>query len=202
MNKLILASNNPGKIRELRALLAPLAVDLIPQSDFAVPEAEEPHPTFVENAIAKARHAARLTGLPALAEDSGICVDSLGGAPGVHSARFAGEPKSDERNNQRLLELLGDCEQRSAHYYCVAVMLHSAHDPQPIIAEGQWHGEILREPRGSRGFGYDPLFLDPRRGVTGAQMSTEEKNRVSHRGQALARLLDMLSARLERDGTL
>src|SRR5690349_4162721 len=146
--KIVLASNNPGKIRELRALLAPLEIAVIAQSDLAVPEAEEPHPTFVENALAKARHAAQLTGLPALAEDSGICVDALGGAPGVHSARFAGEPKSDERNNQRLLDLLADCEQRSAHYYCVAVMLHSARDPQPVIAEGEWHGEILREPRG------------------------------------------------------
>jgi XTP/dITP diphosphohydrolase len=202
MNKLVLASNNPGKIRELRALLGPLAIEVIAQSDLSVPEAAEPHATFIENALAKARHAAQLTGLPALAEDSGICVDALHGAPGVHSARFAGEPKSDERNNQRLLERLAHCDRRAGHYYCVVVLVHHAEDPQPVIAEGEWHGEILREARGSGGFGYDPLFLDPRLGRTGAELSVEEKNRVSHRGQAMTRLIELLRARLQRQGTL
>jgi XTP/dITP diphosphohydrolase len=202
MNKLVLASNNAGKIRELRSLLAPLGIEVVPQSSLGVSEAEEPHATFIENALAKARHAARLTGLPALGEDSGICVDALDGAPGVYSARFAGEPKSDERNNQRLLQELAGHDRRSAHYYCVAVLVHDAQDAQPIIAEGEWHGEILREPRGSGGFGYDPLFLDRGLGRTGAELSVEEKNRVSHRGHAMTRLLELLRARLQRRGTL
>jgi XTP/dITP diphosphohydrolase len=199
MKKLILASNNPGKIRELRELLAPLEIEVIPQSELAIPEALEPHATFVENALAKARHAAQLGALPALAEDSGICVDALDGAPGVYSARFAGEPKSDQRNNARLLESLAKTDRRAAHYYCVAVLVRSANDPQPLIAEGEWHGEILREPRGSGGFGYDPLFLDPKLGRTGAELSVQEKNRISHRGQAMARLLERL--RIQREHT-
>ena len=202
MKKLVLASNNPGKIRELRDLLAPLDIDVIAQADLAIPEAEEPHGTFVENALGKARHAAQLSGLPALAEDSGICVDALDGAPGVYSARFAGEPKSDQRNNDRLLELLATTERRGAHYYCVAVLLRSAQDPQPLIAEGEWHGEILRAPRGSGGFGYDPLFLVSAIGRTGAELSMQEKNRISHRGQAMGRLLERLRERLERQGSL
>jgi XTP/dITP diphosphohydrolase len=159
-----------------------------------VPEAEEPHGTFIENALAKARHAATLAGLPALADDSGVCVDALGGAPGVQSARFAGDPRSDERNNQRLLALLEREENRRAHYYCVIVLVRHAHDPQPLIAEGEWHGEILRAPRGSGGFGYDPLFLDPLLGRTGAELPMDEKNRISHRGKALALLADRLQA--------
>ena len=202
MKKLILASNNPGKIRELRDLLAPLDIDVIAQADLAIPEAEEPHGTFVENALGKARHAAQLSGLPALAEDSGICVDALDGAPGVYSARFAGEPKSDQRNNDRLLELLATTERRGAHYYCVAVLLRSAQDPQPLIAEGEWRGEILRAPRGSGGFGYDPLFLVSAIGRTGAELSMQEKNRISHRGQAMERLLERLRARLRHEDSL
>ena len=202
MKKLVLASNNPGKIRELRDLLAPLDIDVIAQADLAIPEAEEPHGTFVENALGKARHAAQLSGLPALAEDSGICVDALDGAPGVYSARFAGEPKSDQRNNDRLLELLATTERRGAHYYCVAVLLRSAQDPQPVIAEGEWHGEILRAPRGSGGFGYDPLFLVSAIGRTGAELSMQEKNRISHRGQAMERLLERLRARLRHEDSL
>ena len=202
MKKLVLASNNPGKIRELRELLAPLDIDVIAQADLAIPEAEEPHGTFVENALGKARHAAQLSGLPALAEDSGICVDALDGAPGVYSARFAGEPKSDQRNNDRLLELLATTERRGAHYYCVAVLLRSAQDPQPVIAEGEWHGEILRTPRGSGGFGYDPLFLVSAIGRTGAELSMQEKNRISHRGQAMERLLERLRARLRHEDSL
>ncbi len=193
MNKLVLASNNAGKIREIAALLAPLHIEVLPQSQFAVDEADEPHPTFIENALAKARHAAARTGLPALADDSGICVHALGGAPGVHSARFAGDPRSDQRNNQRLLELLADASDRRAHYYCVLVLLRAVDDPQPLIAEAQWHGEILRVPRGAGGFGYDPLFLDPSRGLTGAELPMEDKNRISHRGKALRLLADKLA---------
>ena len=185
MKQLVLATNNPGKIREISALLAPLQIDVLPQSHFCVTEADEPHGTFIENALAKARHAAVQTGLPALADDSGICVGALGGAPGVYSALLAGEPRSDERNNARLLELLADQADRRAHYYCVLVLLRHAADPQPLIAEGEWHGEILRAPRGSGGFGYDPLFLDTSRGLTGAELPMQEKNRISHRGQAL-----------------
>src|SRR5262245_49672528 len=154
MRRLVLASNNAGKIREIRAILAPLGIEVTPQSDYGVPEAEEPYATFIENALAKARHASVHTGLAALADDSGICVDALSGAPGVHSARFAGEPKSDQRNNRHLLEMLANTNNRGAHYYCVIVLVRHPEDPQPVIAEGQWDGEVLRAPRGSGGFGY------------------------------------------------
>jgi XTP/dITP diphosphohydrolase len=194
MKQLVLASSNPGKIREIRAILAPLGIEVIPQSQYGVPEAEEPHGSFIENALTKARNAAAHAGLPALADDSGICVDALNGAPGVHSARFAGEPASDERNNRHLLSLLAHTDERRAHYYCVMVLMRHAQDPQPLIAEGEWHGEILRSPRGSGGFGYDPLFFDPLLGKTGAQLSMQQKNRISHRGKALAVLVDRLSA--------
>ena len=193
MRRIVLASSNPGKIREIRAILAPLDIEVVPQSHYGVPEADEPHGTFIENALAKARHASAHTGLAALADDSGICVDALNGAPGVHSARFAGEPKSDERNNRHLLELLAQTDNRRAHYYCVIVLVRHPQDPQPLIAEGEWHGEVLRAPRGSGGFGYDPLFLDPLLGQTGAELPLEEKNRISHRGKALAILVDRLS---------
>lgn len=193
MKQLVLASSNAGKIREIRAILAPLDIEVVPQEHYGVPEADEPHGTFIENALAKARHAAAHTGYAALADDSGICVDALNGAPGVHSARFAGEPKSDERNNRHLLRLLEQTDNRSAHYYCVIVLVRHPQDPQPLIAEGEWHGEILRAPRGSGGFGYDPLFLDPLLGRTGAELSLEEKNRISHRGNALAILVERLS---------
>jgi XTP/dITP diphosphohydrolase len=198
MKQLVLASSNPGKIREIAALLAPLQIEVLPQAQLNVGEAEEPHATFVENALAKARHAAAQTGLPALAEDSGICVHALGGAPGVHSARLAGDPRSDARNNQRLLELLAGRTERRAHYCCVVVLLRDARDPQPLIAEGEWHGEILDAPRGTGGFGYDPLFLDPDSGLTGAQMRMEQKNQVSHRARALRALAERLSAGLPR----
>ena len=193
--RLVIASNNPGKIREIGQILTPLGIEIIPQSVLAVPEAEEPHATFIENALAKARHAARLTGLPALADDSGICVDALGGAPGVISAHFAGEPRSDVRNNRKLLEMLGAGEDRRAHYYCVMLLMRHGDDPQPLVAEGEWRGEILREPRGSGGFGYDPVFLDPALGKTGAELTPEQKNRVSHRGKALAALVGVLKRR-------
>lgn len=190
--KLVIASNNQGKVREIGQICAPLGIEIIPQSVLAVPEAEEPYPSFIENALAKARHAARLTGLPALADDSGICVDALGGAPGVVSAHFAGTPRSDSRNNRKLLEMLEAQRNRRAHYYCVMVLMRHGDDPQPLVAEGKWRGEILREPRGDGGFGYDPLFLDPTLGKTGAELSQEQKNRVSHRGKALAALVDVL----------
>ncbi|HEV8647564.1 MAG TPA: RdgB/HAM1 family non-canonical purine NTP pyrophosphatase [Burkholderiales bacterium] len=193
--KLIIASNNPGKLREIGQFLASLGIEIIPQSALAVPETEEPHASFIENALAKARHAARLTGLPALADDSGICVDALGGAPGVISAHFAGEPRSDARNNRKLLEMLEAENNRRAHYYCVMVLMRHGDDPRPLVAEGEWCGEILREPRGSGGFGYDPLFVDPTLGKTGAELTPEQKNRVSHRGKALAALVDVLKRR-------
>ncbi len=192
MRKLVLASGNAGKLREFRRLLEPLGLEVIPQAELAVPEAEEPHDTFIENALAKARHAARCTGLPALADDSGLCVETLGGAPGVHSARFAGEPKSDARNNERLVAALNGQTDRRAHYACVLVLCRHAADPEPLIASGEWWGEILGAPRGSGGFGYDPLFLDTQFGLTAAELDLERKNRVSHRGKAMTALLDVL----------
>ncbi len=194
--KLVIASNNVGKLNEIGAILAPLDIEIVAQSTLGVSEAEEPHCTFVENALAKARHASHHTGLPALADDSGICVDALNGAPGVHSARFAGLPadgvagrtSQDARNNQKLLEVLARETNRNAHYYCVIVLVRRADDPQPIICEAEWHGEIVQTPRGTGGFGYDPLFLITALKKTGAELTTEEKNRISHRGQALAAL--------------
>jgi XTP/dITP diphosphohydrolase len=185
ITRLALASNNAGKLEEIQHLLAPLDIEIIPQSTLMIPQAAEPFDTFVENALAKARHAAALSGLPALADDSGICVDALGGAPGVKSAHFGGEPSSDARNNERLLAALDGVVNRAAHYVCVLVLIRHANDPRPLIAEGEWHGEILASPRGDGGFGYDPLFLDPLTGKTGAEMSLAEKNLASHRGKAL-----------------
>jgi XTP/dITP diphosphohydrolase len=192
VKRLVLASGNPGKLRELRELLAPLGIEVVPQGALGVPDAEEPHSTFVENALAKARHASRHTRLPALADDSGICVAALGGEPGVHSARFAGEPKSDQRNNERLVALLKDRADRRAHYYCVAVLVRHADDPEPLIAEGRWHGEVIDHPRGAGGFGYDPYFLVPDLGRTAAELGPDEKHAASHRGKALRRLLALL----------
>ena len=192
MQKLVIASGNAGKLREIQHLLEPFGIAAVPQSEFAVPEADEPHATFIENALAKARHASRLTGLPALADDSGICVDALDGAPGVFSARYAGEPKSDLRNNDKLLQALQGIEDRHAHYYCVMVLVRHADDPQPLIAEGVWQGEILATPRGNGGFGYDPIFLDSKTEKTGAELPMDIKNRISHRGQALAKLRHQL----------
>lgn len=194
MDKLVLASGNAGKLKELSSLLAPLGIEVLPQSAFNVSEAEEPHPSFVENAIAKARHAARATGLPALADDSGLCVDVLGGAPGVLSARFAGEPKSDARNNALLLERLAGETNRRARFYCALVLVRHADDPQPIIACGEWHGEILEAARGQGGFGYDPLFLVPDLDQTAAEIDHSLKNVLSHRGSAMRQLLERLRA--------
>jgi len=192
MQKLVIASNNPGKLREIGAILAPLGFEVFPQSAFNIPEAEEPYCTFIENCLAKARHASLHSGLPALADDSGICVEALNGAPGVYSARFAGEPKSDARNNQKLIELLQGHADRRAHYYCVIVLVRWPEDPQPLIAEGSWHGEIIDVPRGTGGFGYDPHFLVPDLGQTGAELPMELKNKISHRGKALAALVERL----------
>lgn len=194
MKRLVLASNNAGKLREFSQLLAPLAFEIIPQSALNIPEAEEPHVSFIENALAKARHASRASGLPAMADDSGLCVEVLGGAPGVLSARFGGEPKSDARNNAKLLAALDGKTRRHAHYVCVLVLVRHADDPQPLIAEGEWHGEILDAARGEGGFGYDPLFLDKETSLTAAELPAERKNRMSHRGQAMAQLLKRIEA--------
>ena len=189
--KLVVASNNPGKLREIEAMLS--GFEVIAQSSLGIGEAEEPHHTFVENALAKARHASRAARLPALADDSGLCVDALGGEPGVHSAYYAGRDGDrearDARNNQKLLGALK--EDRKAHYVCVMVLVRHADDPRPLIAEGLWHGGIARAPRGANGFGYDPLFLLPE-GKTAAELAPEEKNRISHRALALRKLLEML----------
>ena len=176
-------------------MLTPLSIEVVPQSALGIAEAEEPHATFLENALAKARHASRAARLPALADDSGLCVDALGGAPGVHSAYYAGREGSreqrDARNNEKLLRELG--ERRSAHYCCVIVFLRHENDPRPLVAEGIWRGEIARLPRGSNGFGYDPLFMLPPLGKTAAELAAEEKNRISHRGIALAKLITLLN---------
>src|SRR3990167_5877013 len=194
MNKLVIASNNPGKLREFQFLLQPLGIEVLTQAQLGIAEAEEPHSTFIENALAKARHVSRLSGLPALADDSGICVSALDGAPGVLSARYAGAPKSDERNNEKLLREMQDITDRRAHYYCVLVLLRHADDPQPLIAEGEWHGEIALQPSGDGGFGYDPLFWLAEFGKTSAQLEREQKHAISHRGKALRILLEKLQA--------
>ena len=190
---LVLASNNAKKAAELAALLAPLGITVVPQSDLGVGEADEPHDTFVENALAKARHAAYHTGLSAIADDSGLCVNALDGAPGVHSARYAGEPKSDARNNALLVERLTNVEDRSAYFYSVVVIVRHAEDPRPLIADGEWHGTILDAPRGEGGFGYDPLFYVPELEQTAAELDPPLKNTLSHRGAAMRHLLDRLS---------
>ena len=192
--KLVLASANPGKLREIEALAAP-SLELVAQSALGIAEAAEPHDTFVENALAKARHASRAARLPALADDSGLCVEALGGEPGVHSAYYAGREGSreerDARNNAKLLSRLG--AERSAYYCCLMVMVRHPDDPRPLIAEGIWRGEIGRAPRGANGFGYDPLFLLAN-GKTAAELPPAEKNRISHRALALRRLLELLHA--------
>jgi XTP/dITP diphosphohydrolase len=193
MDRLVLASGNPGKLREFRRLLEPLGIDVVPQAELGIAEAGEPHATFVENALAKARHASAQSGLPALADDSGICVEGLGGGPGVYSARYAGEPKSDARNNEALVAALQGVADRRAHYACVLVLVRRADDPEPIIAEGRWDGRIVDAPRGSGGFGYDPHFEDGATGLTGAELPLAQKNALSHRGQAIRVLIERLS---------
>ncbi len=188
--KLVLASSNRGKLEELRHLLDGSGIELLAQSDLGVEDAEETGLTFIENALLKARHASRVTGLPALADDSGLCVDALGGAPGLYSARYAGEPADPQRNIDKLLAALDgiDDARRGAHFQCVLVVLRHAEDPQPLLVEGQWRGRITRERRGAGGHGYDPVFLDPEHGQTAAEMPMALKNRISHRGKALEQL--------------
>lgn len=197
-SKLVLASDNAGKLKEFAQLLAPLGIEIVPQASLQVPPCAEPHISFIENALEKARHASRVTGLPALADDSGICVPALGGAPGVYSARYAGEPRSDAANNQKLLKDMAGQADQSAYYYCVLVLLRHAHDPQPMIADGRWYGQLCAEAKGEAGFGYDPHFLLPELGLTAAQLPASQKNQLSHRAQALRSLLAMLA----QDGTL
>ena len=194
ISRLVLASGNEGKLREFRRLLAPRGFEVIAQAELAIPEADEPHVTFIENALAKARHASAMSRLPALADDSGICAAALGGAPGVLSARYAGVPASDARNNEKLVAALQGVADRRAHYYCVLVLVRSAADPEPLIAEGTWRGTIIDQPRGSGGFGYDPYFQDEATGLTGAELPLERKNELSHRGQAMRALLTRLDA--------
>ncbi|CAH1386553.1 RdgB/HAM1 family non-canonical purine NTP pyrophosphatase [Candidatus Nitrotoga sp. M5] len=192
MHKLVIASNNPGKLRELQLTLASLPIEILTQAQLGIEEAEEPHGTFIENALAKARQVSRISGLPALADDSGICVDALNGAPGVQSARYAGDPKSDSRNNEKLLQAMNGMEDRRAHYYCVLVLVRHADDPQPLIAEGEWHGEIAQQMLGEEGFGYDPLFWLPQLNKMSAELSRDDKAQISHRAQALEILLQKL----------
>ena len=195
-----MASSNPGKLAEIRALLAPLEIEVVSQGELGIPDAEEPHFTFLENALAKARHTSRASGLPALADDSGICVHALGGEPGVNSAYYGGtqgrREERDARNNAKLLAAIAGEPDKSAHYACVMVLVRHPTDPQPLVAEGSWRGEITAKPRGTNGFGYDPLFLLPERGKTAAELEPAEKNRTSHRGRALQRLI----SRLQEEG--
>ncbi len=199
MNRVVLASGNPGKLAELRALLAPLGIECISQADLGIADADEPHDTFVENALAKARHACQASGLPALADDSGICVAALGGLPGVRSARFAGQPASDSRNNAKLVASLHGLANRAAHYACVIVLMRHPADPEPLVAGGTWRGEIVDTPRGTGGFGYDAHFFLPEFGCTAAELDPARKNAFSHRGIALRRLVALLAdARVDR----
>ena len=192
MTRIVLASANAGKLREFHALLADADLEIIGQGELGIEAAEEPHATFIENALAKARHASARSGLPALADDSGLCVAALGGEPGVRSARFAGPGATDAANNAELLRRLESVRERQAHYVCVLVAVRAPQDPEPLVADARWHGEILSEGRGSSGFGYDPLFLLPTHGCTAAELTREEKNRISHRGMALRILAQQL----------
>ena len=193
--RLVLASSNRGKLVELRDLLAPAGFELIAQSDLGVGDIEETGASFIENALLKARHAARAAGLAALADDSGLLVDALAGEPGLLSARYAGSHGDARANNALLLERLRGLPdaQRGAHFHCVLVLLRSADDPQPLIAEGAWHGRILTTPRGAQGFGYDPVFFDPAHGMSAAELDPELKNRISHRARAIAILQQRLA---------
>jgi XTP/dITP diphosphohydrolase len=195
MQKLVLASNNAGKVKEFQALLGSLNFQVIPQGELGIPSAEEPHCTFVENALAKARHASAASGLPALADDSGICAHALDGMPGVFSARFAGEPADDGANNQKLIQELNNCADRGAHYVCALVFVNSANDPEPIIVQTRWYGQIIDQAAGSNGFGYDPHFFLADQKCTAAQLDPAQKNLISHRGQALRELIIQLKSR-------
>ncbi len=195
MQKLVLASNNAGKVREFQELLAPFQFQVIPQGELGIAAAEEPHLTFVENALEKARHASASSGLPALADDSGICAHALLGEPGIHSARYAGANGDDAANNQKLLTAIQNESDRSAHYVCALVMVNSANDPEPLIVQTRWYGQIIDQAKGNFGFGYDPYFLLPELGKTAAELDPAEKNRISHRGQALRELIAQLKTR-------
>jgi XTP/dITP diphosphohydrolase len=197
MQKLVLASNNAGKVREFAALLAPLQFEVIPQGALGIPSAEEPHHTFIENALTKAKHASAASGLPALADDSGICLHALDGAPGVLSARYAGEPADDAANNQKLIKELQGKTNRGAHYVCALVFVNSANDPEPLIVQTRWYGSFVDESKGANGFGYDPHFFLPELGLTAAELTPEQKNAISHRGQALRELITQLKSRKE-----
>jgi XTP/dITP diphosphohydrolase len=192
--KLVLASGNAGKLTEMRKILVDAGIELTAQSELGISDAEESASTFVENALLKARHASRISGLPALGDDSGLCVDALGGAPGLHSARYAGEHGNAAANITKLLGALRDVpdEKRTAHFHCTITLLRTPDDPAPLIAEGRWHGTILHAPRGDGGFGYDPIFFDPAFGMSAAELDAATKNRISHRGLALTKLRDLL----------
>jgi XTP/dITP diphosphohydrolase len=195
IKKLVIASSNAGKLREIQAMLVPLGCEVVTQAALGIADAEEPHVTFIENALAKARHASERAGLPALADDSGVCALALGGEPGVHSARYAGnagDERRDARNNDKLVAALAACCERRAYYYCAMVLVRHAADPQPLIGEGYWWGEISAQARGRDGFGYDPHFFLPELGKTAAELDSEQKNRLSHRGQALRQLVEKL----------
>lgn len=191
LNKLVIASGNQGKLAEFQSLLAPLNIEVLPQSQFNVNEAAEPHCTFIENALAKARHASLATGLPALADDSGLCLEALQGAPGVHSAYFCGE-RDDKENNAHVLKTLKQHSNRFGYYYCCLVLVRKPDDPQPLIAEGIWAGTILKKPRGEGGFGYDPIFMDNITGKSAAELTPELKNKLSHRGKAMRKMLQLI----------
>lgn len=195
MQKLVLASNNADKVREFQELLAPFHFQVIPQGELGISAAEEPHHTFVENALAKARHASAASGLPALADDSGICAHALNGAPGVYSARYAGVNGDNAANNEKLIASIQGMTDRGAHYVCALVMVNSVNDPEPLIVQTRWYGQVVDEPRGAHGFGYDPHFFLPELGITAAELKPSEKNRISHRGQALRELITQLQSR-------
>ncbi|MES2500043.1 MAG: RdgB/HAM1 family non-canonical purine NTP pyrophosphatase [Pseudomonadota bacterium] len=192
MQRLVIATGNMGKLREFQDLLAPLNIEILPQSNFNVTECPEPYSTFIENALAKARHASLATGLPALADDSGLCLELHPEIPGVHSAYYGGLPKSDAKNNAQLLQTLKQFNNRFAYYYCCLVLVRKHNDPQPLIAEGVWAGSILKKPRGLNGFGYDPLFLDSITGKSAAELTPELKNKLSHRGKAMRKMLQLI----------
>jgi len=192
---MVLASNNAGKVREFQALLAPLHIEVIPQGELGIAAAEEPHHTFVENALVKARHASAASGMPALADDSGICAHALNGEPGVYSARYAGKNGGDAANNQKLITALANESNRGAHYVCALVMVQSEHDPEPLIVQTRWYGQIVDQAKGENGFGYDPYFFLPELGKTAAQLDPAQKNLISHRGQALRELIAQLQNR-------
>jgi XTP/dITP diphosphohydrolase len=197
MQKLVLASNNAGKLREFQALLTPLNFEVIPQGQLGIPACEEPFQTFVENALAKARHASTISGLPALADDSGVCVQALGNKPGVYSARYAGEPANDDANNHKLIASLQNISNRAAHYVCALVLVNSANDPEPLIVQTRWNGLIVDQAQGENGFGYDPYFFLPELQLTAAQLEPMQKNAISHRGLALRELIAQLKMRTE-----